>query len=376
MPDQLGPELIALRDRLRAFADDELRPIEERADAGDLTSAEARREIAARSRAAGVYGMTQPREFGGSEAGPLALTVARETIAASGLRLARHAFGPGPGVLARTEGALRERYLEPWMGGERFAAWAFTEPRDATTPTQAVRSGSDYVVNGSKFYVSGGSAADFYAVLVNVVEDGAGPGGTVMLIVDRDTPGLTLGSDYRGIEGGTHCQLFFENVRVPQSNQVGAIGEGMRRGLQNIGLLRGGMAARATGGAMWACAYVRARMEEPLRAGGLLGDHEQARWQFGNMLIDTYAARSVVYRAVRRAEAGEDVTTEGTIAKVFATEAFGRVVDTAIQLSGGPSLIVGHTLEWMYRQARSERLAEGASDVLKMNIGRSEQWGV
>lgn len=192
-----------------------------------------------------------------------------------------------------------------------------------------------------------------------------------MLIIDRETPGLTLGPDHRGIEGGTHCQLFFDDVRVPQSNQVGAIGEGMRRGLQNIGLLRAGMAARATGGSMWACEYVRARMEEPLRAGGLLGDHEQARWQFGSMLIDTYAARSVVYRAARRAEAGEDVTAEGTIAKVFATEAYGRVVDTAIQLSGGPSLIVGHTLEWMYRQARSERLAEGASDVLKMNIGRA-----
>ncbi len=371
MPETLGPELVALRERLAQFAEVELRPIEERSVAGQLSSGDARREIAARSVEAGVYGMTQPREFGGSAASPLTLTVVRETLAASGLRLARHAFGPGPGVLARAKGALRTRYLEPWMRGERLAAWAFTEPRDATTPTQAVRSGSDFIVNGSKFYVSSGSAADFYAVLVNVVGDDSGPGGTAMLILDRDTPGLILGPDYRGMEGGTHCQLFFEDVRVPQSSMVGEIGEGMTRGLQNIGLLRAGMAARATGGSMWACEFVRARLEEPLRAGGLLGDHEQARWQFGNMLIDTYAARSVVYRTARLAEAGQDVTTQGTIAKVFATEAFGRVVDTAIQLSGGPSLIVGHTLEWMYRQARSERLAEGASDVLKMNVGRS-----
>ncbi len=237
-------------------------------------------------------------------------------------------------------------------------------------PTSAIREGNDFVLQGSKFYVSGGTTADFYAVLANVEEDAAGPGGTAMLIVDRESTGLELGPEFHGIEGGSHCQLFFHSVRVPQSNLVGSIGEGMQRGLRNIGELRLSTAAHASGTSMWACDYTKERISQPHRTGGTLGDREQVRWMFGSMLIDCYAARSVLYRTARLAESGADVTNEGAIAKVFATEAAGRVVDKAIQLAGGQSLIQGHALERLYRQVRSERLAEGSSEILRMNIAR------
>lgn len=374
MPEHIPPELLELRARVQQFAEDELKPIEERAndDEDAPSNRDIRREVADRSRAAGFFGMTQPKDFGGTEAGPLALTVARETFAASGLRTASFVFGPGPGVLRQAEGHLRERYLEPLMRGQRFAAWGFTEPSgpDASRPTWAVRDGDDLVVNGRKAYVSGGSAADFYAVLLNVDEDTSGPGGTAMVVIDRDTPGLELGPDFRSIEGGTHCQLLLHDARVPQANVVGKIGEGMQRGLGNIGQMRLGVAARAAGTAMWVCDFTRKQISQPHRAGGTLGDREQVRWMFGNMLMDTYAARSVLYRTARLAEDGVDVMNEGAIAKVFATETAGRVVDTAIQLTGGQALIEGHPLERLYRSMRSLRLAEGASDLLRMNTAR------
>ncbi|MEZ4502599.1 MAG: acyl-CoA dehydrogenase family protein [Dehalococcoidia bacterium] len=374
MPDQLSPELLDLRERVQRFIAEVLAPLEEQAigDEDGAGNTDLRKEVAARSREAGFFGMTQPKEFGGSEAGPLALTVAREAFAASNLRTASWVFGPGPGVLRQAEGRLREEYLKPLMRGERYAGWGFTEPSgaDAGRPTWAVRDGDDLVVNGRKAYVSGGSSADFYAVLLNVDEDASGPGGTAMVVIDRATPGVELGDDFVSVDGSSHCQVMFHDARVPQSNVVGRIGEGLQRGLGNIGQMRLGMAARATGIAIWATEHTKAHITAPHRHGGSLYDREQVRWIFGNMIMETFAARSVLYRTARLAETGVDVQNEGSIAKVLSTETAGRVVDAAIQLSGGQALIVGHPLERLYRQVRTMRLAEGASDLLRLNLAR------
>lgn len=374
MPEQIPAELHDLRARVQQFCDDELRPLEDGAadDEDDPANRNIRKEVAERSRRAGFFGMTQPKEFGGTEAGPLALTVAREAFAATNLRSARFVFGPGPGVLRAAEGRLRQDYLEPLMRGQRYAGWGFTEPSgpDAGRPTWAVRDGDDLVVNGRKAYVSGGSSADFYAVLLNVDEDASGPGGTAMVLVDRETPGVELGPDFRSVDGSTHCQVIMRDARVPQTNIVGKVGEGLQRGLGNIGQMRLGMAARAAGLAMWVADFTQKQITQPHRAGGSLGDREQVRWIFGSMLMEVYAARSVLYRTARLAESGVDVTNEGAIAKVFTTETAGRVVDAAIQLTGGQALIEGHPLEALYRQVRSLRLAEGASDLLRINVAR------
>lgn len=374
MPEHVPPELAELRERVARFAEEELRPLE--AGAADDEEApenrDIRKAVAERSRRAGFFGMTQPRAFGGTEAGPLALTVAREAFAATNLRTVRYAFGPGPGVLRQAEGRLRAEYLEPLMRGERYAAWGFTEPSgpEAGRPTWAVRDGDDLVINGRKAYVSGGSAADFYAVLLNVDEDASGPGGTAMVVVDRDAPGVSLGPDFRSLDGGTHCQLILHDARVPQTNIVGKVGEGMQRGLGNIGQMRLGVAARASGIAMWTADFTQKQITQPHRAGGSLSDREQVRWIFGNMLMEVYAARSVLYRTARLAEDGVDVMNEGAIAKVLTTETAGRVVDAAVQLTGGQALIEGHPLASLYREVRSLRLAEGASDLLRLNVAR------
>ncbi|MFN8639594.1 MAG: acyl-CoA dehydrogenase family protein [Dehalococcoidia bacterium] len=374
MPEHIPPELVELRERVQRFSDDELRPLEARAadDEDDPSNRDVRKDVAERSRRAGFFGMTQPKEFGGTEAGPLALTVAREAFAATNLRTARFVFGPGPGVLRNAEGRLRTEYLEPLMRGQRYAAWGFTEPSgpEAGRPTWAQRDGDELVVNGRKAYVSGGSSADFYAVLLNVDEDASGPGGTAMVVLDRDTPGVDLGPDFRSLDGGTHCQLLMHDARVPQTNIVGKVGEGMQRGLGNIGQMRLGVAARAAGLAMWVADFTQKQITQPHRAGGALADREQVRWIFGNMLMEVYAARSVLYRTARLAEDGVDVMNEGAIAKVLTTETAGRVVDTAVQLTGGQALIEGHPLEALYRQVRSLRLAEGASDLLRLNVAR------
>ncbi len=375
MPESLGPELVALRERVQAFINDDLRPLEE-ALGDDYEAAipdDMRRRVRDWSREVGLFAMTQPVEFGGIGAGPLALTVARETLAAANLRLARLVFGPGPGVLRSATGELRERYLEPVLRGEKSGAWAFTEPADAARPTWATRDGDDLVITGRKSYVSGGATADFYTVLVNVEEGSGGPGGTALVVMDVDTPGLVVERAFHSLEGGNHIELRIEEARVSLRQVVGEIGEGMPRALGNITQMRLGLAAEATGLAMWVTEHTERNITAPHRGGARLADREGVRLRYADMRIGTYAARAMLYRTARLAESSakeEDAMNEIMATKVFTTEHVGHAVDTAIQLAGGQALIVGHPLERLYRQVRSMRIGEGASDLLRLNLVR------
>lgn len=373
MPESLPPDLVALRDRIRAFVDEDLRPLAAGLEPDAAPPAEVRARVRERSKALGLFGMTQPRSVGGSEAGPLAMVVARETLAAANNGLTRYVFGPGPGMLARAEGDLRARYLEPVLRGEAQGAFAFTEPSGPgapARPTWAKRDGSDFVVTGRKAFVTGGATADFYQVLVNVDEDATGPGGTAMLFVDRGTPGVTIERRFESIEGGGHVELRFEGARVPQANLLGKVGEGMPRAMGNINEERVEVAASACGIAMWAVDYVTAHITGGHRAGGRLGDREGVRLRYSDLRIETFAARAMLYRTARLLESGDDAINEAAAAKVFCTEVAGRVVDTAVQLVGGQALIVGHPLERLYRRVRSMRLTGGASDILRLNVAR------
>ncbi|MBM3139551.1 MAG: acyl-CoA dehydrogenase [Chloroflexi bacterium] len=375
MPESLTPELVALRDRVQSLIDDDLRPLEA-ALGDDLEAAvpeETRARVRERSRELGLFAMTQPRAFGGNEAGPLALTVVRETLAAANLRLARYVFGPGPGVLGAATGELRARYLEPLMRGEKSGAWAFTEPSDGSRPTWAKRDGDELVITGRKAYVTGGARADFYSVLVNVEEDAAGPGGTAMVVVDRATPGLTIERSFHSLEGGNHVELRLDGARAPLTHVVGKIGEGMPRALGNISQMRLGVAAQASGLAMWVTDFVDVHIAQPHRSGVRLGDREGVRLHYADIRIGTYAARAMLYRTARLVDGAkreDEVMNEVMATKVYCTEHVGRAVDTAIQLVGGQALIAGHPLERLYRQVRSMRIAEGASDLLRLNIAR------
>ncbi len=372
MPENLTPELRALRERAEKFIEDDLRPLEEQLgeDPEAAIPPEVRRRVTERSRELGIFGMTQPEAFGGSAAGPLALTIAREAFAASNLRTARLAFGPGPGVLAAAEGELRERYLEPVLRGEKVGAFAFTEPTDTPRPTWARRDGRELVVTGRKAYVTGGATADFISALVNVEADGSAPRGTAMVVIDRDAEGLEIEREFRSLDGSGHVSLAFHDLRVPVSHVIGKIGEGMPRALGTIGNVRLAMATQATGTSMWVVDYVTGHLRAPHRSGSPLGEREGVRLRYAEMRIDTYAARSMLYRTARLAESGEDVRNEGMATKVFATEVAGRTVDAAVQLVGGQALVRGHPLERLYRQVRSLRLAEGANDLLRLNLAR------
>jgi alkylation response protein AidB-like acyl-CoA dehydrogenase len=364
MPESLSSEHKALATAATAFARTTLATAGNELAQG-VDAALVRAQVRNASLTAGFFRMTQPRAFGGSEASPLALTVVREALAATNTGLAHWVFGPGPGVLAGVGEPLKSTHLRPLLAGEARAAFAFTEPDDASQFTTATMQGEELSVTGKKSYVTGGADADFLNTLVDVP-----PHGRAMLVIDCATPGVVMERRFQSMDGSHHAAFRFDNARVPANHIIGKAGEGLPRAMRQIGDTRLAIAADAVGTCIWIVDFVTAHLKAPHYSGEPLGAKEGVRLRYADLRIATYAARSLLYRTARLAEAGANIVNEGICAKVFATETLAKVVDTAIQLVGGKALTVGHPLEKLYRSARALRLTEGASDVLRLNLAR------
>lgn len=377
MPECLPEELVALRERVDTLAQEQLVPLR---DDETLAAADRAARVRAASKAAGVFGMTQPADLGGSGAGALALTVARDTLAARNVVHLPGIFGPGPGVLGGVAEPLRTTHLAPLLAGEKRSAFAFTEPEDAERPTSGRMDGDALVVTGEKSYVTGGVEADFLNTLVQV--EGRGP---AIVVIDRDTPGVAVSRTFGSMDGTRHAHMTFRDARVPAAHIVGKPGEGMPRALRQIGATRLAFAADAVGLSRWVIDFVTEHIQAPHRSGTPLAAREGVRLRYADMRIRAYAARSMVYRTARLVDTDESpqqgsargfpsqeksAINETIAAKVFATETVGDIVDAGIQLVGGAALRVGHPLEALYRRVRAMRLAEGASDILRLNLAR------
>lgn len=276
---------------------------------------------------------------------------------------------------------MRSRYLLPLLAGDLQSAFGFTEPDGAPHPTRAVERSNvgdastddSLLINGQKSYVTGGADADFINTLVEV--DGVGP---AMVIIDTDRPGVSMTRRFESLDGSHHAAFEFRDVLVPRANLVGPAGKGLSRAVEQVNGVRMAMAATCVGLTLFVADHVEAYLRRPARGGGSIGDAERHRLRFGQMRIEAFAARSVLYRTARLVDAAssEDgggaklVINEIMMAKHLATETVGRAVDTAIQTVGGQALVEGHPLASIHRRVRALRLAEGASDVLALNIAR------
>ena len=371
MPESIPAELVLLRQRAERFATDVLIPNQGELATGRATRPAIRDSVTRAARDAGFFAMSQPKSFGGSEAGLLAMTVVRDTLAGYNTGLDRDVFGPGPGVLAGCAEPLASLYLQPLLNGTKRTGFAFTEPDDAAHFTRAalVTDGA-FIVSGRKSYVTSGGDADFLNTLVEV-EDKEGNGqGRALLVIDAHAPGVAIEQRFESLDGSHHAAFRFDAVRVPADHLIGRPGEGLPRALRQIGDTRLAIAAKAVGLARWAIGFTHAHLQAPHHNGEPLGVREGVRLRYAELRIRTFAARSMVYRTARLGEAGANIVNEGIACKVFATETVGEVVDTAMQLVGGKALTIGHPLERLYCEVRALRIAEGASDVLRLNLAR------
>lgn len=370
MPDNLPEAVVAVTRQAEDFVDKVIRPLSD--DENAQESEDAIKTVREASREAGFFYKTQPAEFGGTPASTLELTALRELFSGTNLPLARYVFGPGPGVLHAVQGDLRSEYLEPVLRGEKKGAFAFTEPDSAPRATWGVVTGDTLVINGQKSYVTGGGSADFISALVNVEQVDGAKAGTAMVVIDRQTQGVAIDRRFTSLDGSSHVSMTFNNVTVPISNVIGELGEGMPRALANIGNVRLMVSAQASGMCMFVLDYIEKHIKSPHRSGIPLGDKEGVRLRFADMRIETFVARSALYRTARIVDSGDNAVNETAMTKVFTTETAGRVVDQGLQLFGGQALVTGHPLEKLYREARSLRFVEGASDLLRINVAKGK----
>jgi acyl-CoA dehydrogenase len=306
------------------------------------------------------------------------LALIRETLARhSGLAdfaFAMQGLGAGPISLFGTP-EQRAAWLPKTRTGKAIAAFALSEPTSgsdvANIATTARRDGNGYVLDGEKTWISNGGIADLYVVFAR---SGEAPGarGLSAFIVEGSNPGLRVAERIEVIAPHPLARIEFKNCRVPADALIGAGGDGFKIAMATLDVFRTSVGAAALGFARRALAETVARAASRQLFGAPLSELQMIQGHIADMALDIDAAALLVYRAAWTKDTGAArVTREAAMAKLYATEAAQRVIDTAVQIHGGDGVRSGHPVEALYREIRALRIYEGASDVQKIVIARS-----
>ncbi len=305
-----------------------------------------------------------------------ALCIIRETLARHD-GLADFAFamqGLGMGAISLFGTPAQREWLQRTRAGQAIAAFALTEPGSgsdvANTATTATRDGDGYVLNGEKIYISNGAIADLYVVFARTGE-AAGARGLSAFLLPADTPGLEVIERIEVIAPHPLAHLRFNDIRLPSEALIGHAGTGFKLAMSVLDVFRPTVGAAALGFARRALDEALARASQRQLFGAPLHELQMVQGHLADMALDVDAAALLVYRAAWAKDMGAArITREAAMAKLYATEAAQRVIDTALQLHGGDGVRKGFAVESLYREIRALRIYEGASDVQKIVIAR------
>ena len=326
-----------------------------------------------------------PSEFGGAlpKLDSRALVILRETLAfhspLADFAFAMQGLGSGAITLAGTP-AQQAAYLPQVASGEKIAAFALSEAdagSDAgAMTTSALLTDEGWTINGSKTWISNGGIADFYVTFVKTEID-AGTRGITPFIVDATTPGLDTSKHIAVMAPHPLATLAFKNCVVSASSQLGALNGGFKLAMQTLDIFRASVAAAALGMARRALAEAVSYSKQRSMFGCKLADFQLTQAKLGEMAALVDAAALLTYRAAWLRDEGERtgnlarVTSEAAMAKMAATENAQRVIDMALQMHGGLGVKVGTKVESLYRDIRSLRIYEGATEVQRLIIGKA-----
>ncbi len=318
------------------------------------------------------------RAFGGAADAIDTRTIClvRETLARhSGLAdfaFAMQGLGSGAISLAGSD-VLKQRYLPGVARGEAIAAFALSEPdagSDVAALACAARAeGDSYVLDGEKTWVSNGGIADFYLVFARTGE-APGSRGISAFIVDAGTPGFEIAERIRVIAPHPLARLRFVNCRIPASQRVGAAGEGFKVAMRTLDVFRTSVAAAALGFARRALHDGLQRATTRRMFSGVLADFQLTQAKLAQMATTIDSAALLTYRAAWQRDQGHNVTREAAMAKMVATEGAQQVIDAAVQIWGGLGVVSEIPVERLYREIRSLRIYEGATEVQQLIIAR------
>jgi butyryl-CoA dehydrogenase len=361
------------RDCAREFAEKRLVPVAAELD----EKGEFPRELVAELAELGLMGVPVPEKWGGGGLSTAAYTLAVEEIsrgcASVGVTVSAHTSLACDPLLKYGTDEQKEKFLKPLASGEKLGAHAMTEPGAGTdlgaVSMAAKKDGDEYVLNGSKIFITNGGVADIVLVLAATDREAKARGLSVF-VVEKGAPGFSVGkAEHKlGIRASNTSELVFQDCRVPASNLLGGEGQGFKIALGTLDGGRIGIAAQAVGIGTAALEKAVAYAKERQQFGKPIGTFQAIQWMIADSATELEAARLLYLRASQAKDTAKRFSSEAAMAKLFASEAASRAADRSIQIHGGYGYTTEYAPERHYRDARITQIYEGTSEVMRMVI--------
>ncbi|MDY2980667.1 MAG: acyl-CoA dehydrogenase family protein [Fusobacterium sp.] len=362
-----------LRQKVREFAENEVKPIAFMLDQNNEFPTEAIKKFAEM----GLMGIPYPTEYGGAGMDTLSYAIAVEELSrvdgGTGVILSAHvSLGSYPIYAFGTE-EQKQKYLVPLASGEKLGAFGLTEPNAGSdaggTETTAVLEGDHYILNGGKIFITNADKADTYVVFA-VTTPGIGTRGISAFIVEKGWEGFTFGDHYdkMGIRSSSTAELIFNNVKVPKENLLGKEGEGFKIAMATLDGGRIGIASQALGIAQGAFENALAYSKERIQFGKPIAQQQIISFKLADMATKIRAARFLVYSAAELKENHEPFGMESAMAKQYASDICLEVVNDALQIFGGTGYLKGMEVERAYRDAKICTIYEGTNEIQRVVI--------
>jgi len=363
---------------VRSFVEKEIYPHENAVERGGEVPPDLAEEIKRKTIELGFYACNFPQEVGGGGLGHLDFALVERELGRGSMALT-HFFGRPQNILMACEGAQRERYLLPAVRGDRMDALAMTEPgagSDVRGMTcAAVRDGGDWVVNGTKHFISGADHADFVIVFVATGEDQTPKGPKKRItafLVDRGTPGFTIRDGYQSVShrGYKNMVLEFDDCRLPDAQVLGEVDGGFAVMNEWLYATRITVATMSVGRARRVFDHALRYAAEREQFGQAIARFQGVSFQVADMITEIDAADWLTLAAAWRLDQRLPANREIASAKLYASEMLARVTDAALQIHGGMGLMNDYPIERFWRDARVERIWDGTSEIQRHIISR------
>jgi len=376
MDFSLSEEQKMFQTMIREFSTEQLKPIAQSLDQTEDFPYDSIKKLAE----LGVTGLTIPEDYGGCGGTYVQWCIAMEEVAnacAATASILDTSWGLACHCInAWGNDEQKKRYVAPLARGEKIASFCLTEANAGSDPsmveTNAVKDGDSYVINGSKIFISNGDVAD-YLVVFATKDKTLGNKGLSAFILEKDTPGFTVGSVYEklGIRAAHTAELVFDNCRIPSENLLGEEGKGFKIALSTLDGARIGVAAIAVGIARAAleASIMHAKQREQYNQP--IANFQAIQWMMADMATQIDAARFLVYRAACLKDKGVSFTTEAAMAKVFASEMAMKATVKAIQIHGGYGYMMDSPVQRYFRDAKITEIYEGTSEIMRLIIARN-----
>ncbi|MFN0159107.1 MAG: acyl-CoA dehydrogenase family protein [Bacteroidota bacterium] len=366
----------AVQQLAREFAENEMRPVIMKYDESQEFPFETVEKLAA----LGFMGITWPEELDGAGLTDLEAIVIIEEIArvdpSVALTVASHNSLCTGHIMLFANDEQKKKYVPDLASGRKLGAWGLTEPGSGSDSggmrTLAVRDGKDWIINGSKTFITQGSVGSTYVVMA-VTDSNKGKASISAFILEKGMKGFTIGKkeNKMGLRSSDTATLLFENVRVPGENLIGGVGEGFKQALAVLDGGRVGIAAMSVGIAQGALDASLKYAKERQQFGKPIGEFQGIQWKLADMATEINASRLLTQKAAWMKAQGMNINLVAAQAKYFASEAAVRATNEALQIHGGYGYIKEFPVEKFYRDVKLMTIGEGTSEVQKMVIARN-----